>query len=363
MPDDIVSSDSHVMEPDDLWWKAIGEKYGDRTPRVIPEYQGEKGRFFFSGAQVLKLRDIEQEQKERGADLMAAGFDPSERVKFQQRASVSAEVMNPTRLISIMHGPDKEVVRASARAYNDWIADFCRHDAERLIGVGVTPLEDPEWAVEELSRFRDLGLHGVIVPLEPAVGSTPYRHEQYDRFWATAADLNLPVILHELTGNTPDPFHFHTEAEKEESPKAMLILGLEITFVLANDFIFGGILDRHPTLKVICSEFEVSWLPYFGYRLDHMQVSLAARLELGKTKMLASDYLRSRIWHGLIDDPYVGDVISRLGSSQIMWGSDFPHVRSIGLDAQDAVGKILNELNPTDRQAVLAGNVREVYDF
>jgi uncharacterized protein len=363
MPEEIISSDSHVMEPDDLWWKAIGDRYGERTPRVVSEYQGEKGRFFFSGAQVLKLRDIEEEQKERGADLVAAGYDPAERVKFQERASVAAEIMNPTRLFSIMHGPDREVVMAAAGAYNDWIAEFCRHAPERLVGVGAMPIEDPEWATKELSRFHELGLHGVIVPLEPAPGSLPYRNQAYDEFWATAAEMGLPVILHELTGNTPDPFHFDTDAEREESPKAMLILGLEVTFVLANDFIFGGILDRHPNLKVICSEFEVSWLPYFGYRLDHMQVSLAARLKLGKTKMLASDYLRSRIWHGLIDDPYVGDVITRLGSSQVMWGSDFPHVRSIGLDAQNKVSGILGELNPSDRRAVLSGNVREVYGF
>ena len=45
----IISADSHVMEPYDLWWKAVGQRFEDRTPRVLDEYQGQQGTFFYSG--------------------------------------------------------------------------------------------------------------------------------------------------------------------------------------------------------------------------------------------------------------------------------------------------------------------------
>ena len=49
--DRVISADSHVIEPVDLWWNALGGKLGDRTPRIINEYNGQQGTFFYSGNQ------------------------------------------------------------------------------------------------------------------------------------------------------------------------------------------------------------------------------------------------------------------------------------------------------------------------
>ena len=57
----LISGDSHVMEPYDLWWKALGPKFGDRTPRVLDEYKRRTGAFFYSGnraAPVVPTRDL-----------------------------------------------------------------------------------------------------------------------------------------------------------------------------------------------------------------------------------------------------------------------------------------------------------------
>ena len=51
----VISADSHVVEPTDLWWNTIGSKYGERTPRIVNEYLGKQGRFFYTGAQYLKI--------------------------------------------------------------------------------------------------------------------------------------------------------------------------------------------------------------------------------------------------------------------------------------------------------------------
>ena len=56
----LISADSHVYEPHDLWWKALGQTFGDRTPRALDAYQGHKGKFFYSGYQgcpVARLRE------------------------------------------------------------------------------------------------------------------------------------------------------------------------------------------------------------------------------------------------------------------------------------------------------------------
>src|SRR5262245_21205089 len=362
----VVSADSHVREPVDLWWNVLGERFGERTPRLLDDHRGRRGRFFytgFPGHDAYRIGDIESEQQGRiDGGLVRAGYDPIARVRFQRQATIEAEVLNPTTMTALMQSRRLDVVRASAQVFNDWIAEFASHDPRRLIAVGVTPLDDVEWAVGELRRIRDKGVRSVMIHTEPPAGCPPYRDRVYDRFWAAAQDLDMPITLHIITGRAIDPIlYFQTPEEHGESPRALLNLFYEAMGPLANEFIFGQILDRFPGLKVICSEFEISWIPSFMYRLDQMQGAFGALVPLPKLRLLASDYLRTRVWHGTIDDPYARDVIPLIGAEQILWGSDFPHVRSIGLEAHDALARLFEGVPEPDVEKIVGGNVAKLF--
>jgi predicted TIM-barrel fold metal-dependent hydrolase len=135
----------------------------------------------------------------------------------------------------------------------------------------------------------------------------------------------------------------------------------EIQPVLANDFIFGGILDRFPQLKVVCSEFEMSWVPGFMARLDQIE-DIAPRLHLPKLEMRASDYMRTRVWHGFINDTAAAYSVPYVGASQVLWGSDFPHTRSIGLEAQSSLSHLLGTLGREDQERVVGCNAAHVFN-
>ena len=88
----LISADSHVMEPYEIWWKALGPKFGDRTPRLLDTYQGRQGTFFYSGnlgAPVTPVRDL-LPTADAAATVAAdkgfgeAGFLPEVRVQFQE---------------------------------------------------------------------------------------------------------------------------------------------------------------------------------------------------------------------------------------------------------------------------------------
>lgn len=356
----VISADSHVMEPPDIWWKAMGKKLGERTPRLIDEHLGQKGTYFYTGRQVLKFLDIDAEVTQKG--LREAGFLPEVRVKFQEDAGVEAELLNATLMLLIMQGEHLDAVRASAQVFNDWVAEFASYNSKRLIGIGMIPMDDVSWAVQELQRITKKGLKGAIIHVVPPEGCPPYRDRAYDPFWAAAQEMGVPITLHIITGRVPDPFHFHTEKEQEEAPATMLALYYEAMGVLANEFIFGQILDRFPTLKLVCSEFEISWIPPFMFRLDQMQGAFAARLPfLPKLKLSASAYMRTRIWHGMIDDPYGRESIRHIGADQVLWGSDFPHVRSIGLETQEYLAKTFDGIPLADQEKLVSGNVAKLY--
>ena len=112
----VISADSHVREPVDLWSNALGKKFGERTPRLLHEHKGRQGRFFYTGLRghdACRIGDIEAEQRDRIDDELArAGYDPAVRVKFQERAHIEAEVSRiinenanrPGHIFNLGHG-------------------------------------------------------------------------------------------------------------------------------------------------------------------------------------------------------------------------------------------------------------------
>jgi uncharacterized protein len=363
----VISADSHVMEPDDLWWKPLGQRLGDRTPRLLDAYRGRPGTFFYSGntgRPVAAVRDSAPETEAAAARGMeACGHDPAVRVRFQAEADIAAEVMHPTRLLGIMRHPAVEVVPACAQVSDDWAAAFASCNPKRFIGVSVIPMNGVDWALTELARTLKPGLPNPMLNCQAPAGCPPDRDPIDDGSWAAASEADAPVTLHLLTGRVLSPLggaQGQTPEERHATPAKGLELCAEVQTGLANDFIFGGILARVPTLKVVCSEYEVSWLPGFVARPDQIDDNIA-RFHLPRLPMRASDDMRTRVYHGFISDTAAAYSIPPIGVEPVLWGSDFPPFRSIGLDAQAALHKRLGTLPRADQEKVVGGNAAKVF--
>lgn len=359
----IVSADSHTIEPESLWLDALGKKWGDETPRVVDGYGGNEGLFFYTGKQYARFK--EQDQKTADAGTPLAGKDPADRVLFQKKAGIDAEVLYPTLGLSILHSSNRldyrDVVRDASRVYNDWLAEFIAHDPKRLIGAAMIPMDDVSWAVQELERVARAGMKTPMIHAAPPEGCPPYRDRSYDPFWARAEEMELPVTLHIVTGRVPDPMACHTREEWEEGPNMFLSTWEEIPHVLATDFIFGTILDRFPRLKVVTAELELSWIPNFMRRIDMIQGSYSNRVKLPSLAMKASDYVRTRIWHGLIDEKGGLAAIADIGIDQVVWGSDFPHTISVGVETEKALDELFGSFSREERQKLVARNARTLF--
>ncbi len=79
-----------------------------------------------------------------------------------------------------------------------------------------------------------------------------------------------------------------------------------------------------------------------------------------KLQRRASDYMKDRIWHGFIDDTAA---IPAVGASQVLWSSDFPHIRSIGLEAQSVLHDQLQFLPQEDQDKVVGGNAAALFQL
>lgn len=244
-------------------------------------------------------------------------------------------------------GQYAEIEASAARdltgRYNDEMARFQKAHPGRFWGAAILPLQDTQMAMDELERaIENLGLIGVCVP--GSIGHT----KQIDDpdlwpFYERVEQLGVPIFLH------PTDTTFAPILEGYEGA-LHLALGRAIDVsVCAFRLILSGIMERHPSLKVVISHIGGA-LPYQAGRLD--KNSTRARLpELPSTylKRMFTDTVSPR-------SEALQFALKFFGSDHVMYGSDYPCWRPAA-----ALG-ILDEvtLSAEERKGVSSGNARRI---
>jgi predicted TIM-barrel fold metal-dependent hydrolase len=357
----IISGDSHVLEPGDLWSKPLGGRYGDAVPRMVTEFKGVQANYFFTGLEYCRIDELVEGDEALQEKLIAAGTDPASRLKCLDEDGVQGEIINSTWMLYTMRAKDDALVQDCCRVFNDWLAEYCDHAPKRLYGTAMVHLADIDWACNELERTAKRGLKSVIINCNARPDWAPYQDKRYDPFWARAEELDQPVTLHIITGNEVDPFTLHG-GERINVPTKHIGVCAEAGPVIANEFIFGGILDRFPRLKLVCSEFEVSWLPYWLFRVRQIQDHFGPVLKIPAVDKPIDAYMQ-QIYHGLIDDPYLDKVLDVIDPKTIMWGSDFPHTRCTYPNTRQVIDRMFSGLDEAIRDDIVFGNCARFYNF
>ena len=357
----VFSADSHVIEPHDLWRKALGKKWGSKVPHLVKQHQGVKAKFFFTGYEYVRIDEIVEGDADLQAKLVASGTNPNVRVQCMDEDGVWGEIVNATWTLYSMRIPNNDLARDVCKVFNDWLADYCKVAPKRLYGTAMVPMDDIAWACQELERAAKLGLKSVLINCDTRPGWRPYQHKAYDKFWARAQEIGMPVTLHIITGNVVDLFTLHGDA-RINIPHYTLELFNEAGWTLGNEFIFGGIFDRFPKLKVILSEYEVSWLPHWLFRMRQLQKNFLPAMRMPPIKRPVDDYMK-QVHHGLIDDPLLDQVITEVDPKTIMWGSDFPHARCTYPNTHKVIDRIFAKLDPTVKDDITIYNCARFYGF
>ena len=166
MPPMILSSDSHVFEPPDLWQTRIDAPFHDRAPR-IQRIDGAdqivvEADQILSGIGLISNAGARFEAPEtisaqgRFEDVHRGGYDPEQHLKDMALDGVSGEVLYPSQGLFYFKVADTALMSAIFRAYNDWLAEFCRADPARLKGIAMINLDDVQDAIRELEELGEL---------------------------------------------------------------------------------------------------------------------------------------------------------------------------------------------------------------
>jgi len=337
----VVSADSHMMEPADLWQARLDKKFKDRAPKVI-ENPKKPGLIFVAegidpfpvagGFGAGRSGEELKDHLSKGYEAVRpSGWDPVERVKDQEIDGVEAEVLYTTLGMPLFGLNDSNLQRACFGVYNDWVAEFCSHDPKRLYGISLISLEDLDAGIKELERTAKNGLRGAMIWGSPPEDK-PYSSREYDKFWQAASELQMPLSLHVITGKSKE-----SKINFEQISTFYMNIIHEVQRSLTQ-LIFGGVLERFPKLTIVSAENDSGWFPHYMYRMDHAYEKFNA-MEKNPLPLKPSEYVRRQIWATFQDDPVGPATYKIFGENNYMWASDFPHTDSTWPESRNWIAK------------------------
>lgn len=368
--DTLISSDSHVVEPPDLWATRIESKYRDRAPRVIQEADGDwwivdgvRTNSFQGGAQAGKRFEHQDELRPaaRFADVRPGAYLPDAFLQDNAMDGVYGSVVYPTEGLQLFSVPDSDLLSAIFRAYNDWIADFCSANPGQLKGIALINVDDIPGAIAELQRARRHGLAGAMITVYPAEDRS-YDRPEYEPFWAAAQELDMPLSLHIAT-NRPSPGG--TLEDNRSTRPSLLANADHWVRVSLGHVIFTGVFERYPRLRIGSVEHELSWVPHFLDRLDYTYTQRARRdwWYRFKSDMLPSDFFRRNVFLSFQEDQLGIRDRALIGVETLMWGSDYPHTESTFPRSRQILESILAGVPDEERRQIACTNAARLYHF
>ncbi len=365
----IVDADGHVVEPLDLWDRYIDGEFHDRRPITEPQF------ITVEGCKMSRLGlsepdsdyDIEEFNKGAGYDWQQnfgaqalKGFTAETYLEMMDAEGLDRMVLYPSKGLyaaSVEH-MDGRLSAAICRAYNRWLRDFCDAAPDRLIGVAVTALHDPLLAAEE-ARYgvEELGLRGCTVRPNPYAGRN-LEDPAYDVFYAEIARLDVPLAIHEGAGACMPQYGERHRSRLARHAMCHTMEQMGAAFSMTA----GGVMERHPTLRVALLEAGGGWLPYWLDRLDeHAHWLRHASNETGHLTMRPSDYFRRQGWiHVEPDDPCFRSVIDFLGADRVVWATDYPHPDGRFPGVVDGIFEAKG-LSPREIELYAGGNAQVLY--
>jgi aminocarboxymuconate-semialdehyde decarboxylase len=245
----------------------------------------------------------------------------------------------------MVHWAPVELGIQLARVFNDGILELQTSFPNQFVGLATLPLQDVDATLREMDRAVGLGMRGIYVAT--AVGGRYLDAPQFAPMWEAAATRRIPVFIHPqhyLGREALDRWHLFNS------------VGFPVeTAVLASRLIFSGLLDRHPSLRIVLAHGG-GVLPVLAGRLDH---TYRQRPEVRDAiPALPSTYVK-RFYFDTVThhDLALRFLVDLVGPQQIVLGTDTPY----DMADPDPVARIRRlGLSPEAASAVLGESARRL---
>jgi aminocarboxymuconate-semialdehyde decarboxylase len=258
--------------------------------------------------------------------------DASDRLADMDREGIATQAVS---CVPFLMYPDVDAALglAIAEVNNDAMATLAASDPAHFVPLASVPMQDPAAAARELERAANLGLRGVEIP--PKVIARHLDEPDFEVFWEAAEALRMVVCIH--------PFEAAPTGALARFFLGNLVGNLYDTGLAAALLIYGGVLERHPKLRIVLYHAGGT-LPAIVGRLD-MGYRLVPECRSAIPRP-PSTYM-SQFHFDIIahDRAMLGHLVETYGADRFVVGSDYPlaaglahpvsEVQALELDAGD----------------------------
>jgi uncharacterized protein len=365
----ILDSDMHLMEPVDLWQRYIDSPFKDRAPRGLTSVNVRDLRMAHADGRLWGLPPTHgQRNANQGHNFQKnqsiyrshaeRGWSAEVQLEAMDIEGIDVAVLYPTRGLQVLSEPDMDpkLAAALARAYNNWLYDFCEKSPDRLLGAGMISPFDRDEAVTEIKRcVKELGFRAIFMRSNIMNGRN-WCDEYYEPLWGALEEFEIPIGFHESSSSAArqvgDHFEPNFMLRRAVAQPMEQMLGLV-------SVCSGGVLARHPKLRVAYLEANCTWLPWLLWRLDEgweREGDVWAK-DLSRKP---SDYFKNQCFVSVEpDEGGVRYVIDYIGADRLVFSTDYPHGDS---KFPQAVESFLRQDIPReDKRKILWDNCAEFY--
>jgi predicted TIM-barrel fold metal-dependent hydrolase len=378
----LYDADSHIMELPDFLKKYADPELRDEIPNVsysasvvtdeeVAIIMAQGGRH--SDEHLRELRGLGDKLIEKSKEIQALGaFDGQHRSEALDMLGFKRQLVFATHSVAMPFSPSSKIVPklryAAARAHNRHMIEFCSAD-ERLMGVAIVPLDEPELAIAELEFVLASRLKAVWVP-HRACGDKSPGHTAFDPFWARLAEAGTPFVMHvggsplqlakawSNNGRAPTKDWLGGGENVRSKDIAVLHQGPE-TFL--STMVIDGVFERFPELRGAAVELGAGWVPEMLDRLDWV-----AKYWGKADKNLASFSRRpsQQLTQQMAFTPFVfedvGALIDRSNDELYLFSTDYPHIEG-GRDPIARFEASLGTRSAPVRDRFYAGNFLRIF--
>ncbi len=365
--DGTIDADGHVLEPPDLWEEYLESKYRARALRIRvddegyeyleidrqPSQRSRRGSLGLLGA--MGEEDMRPRPERRYADNIPFGAcDPVERLNLMQQENLACTLLYPTLgLLWEAELADAELSLAYCRAYNRWIADFCRDSGGKLVPIAQLTLLDVEGSAEELERAVRDGCKGAWI--------NPFNHTRiihgdprHDVLFAQCVALDVPLAIHPtFTPHGAAEGIFDWPSQGRAWGEAIWLRAIVQQALIS--FFSLGTLERFPQLRLGVLEAGSGWIGALLDRLDAFSASL--NLKRGSATQI---FQQQCFISGDPDETAAPYIIDHVGPQCFTWATDYPHPDHPHTWVDD-LDRYARTLSADTRAKVLGDNVRRIY--
>ncbi|MBR2841793.1 MAG: amidohydrolase family protein [Lachnospiraceae bacterium] len=268
------------------------------------------------GSQILALADDK--------------YDPASVLKSMDEGQVDIALISPNIPDPGFLPPDKAAELCVK--LNEETQEITDHSNGRFFGIGLLPWHNPAEAVKEVSHIKSLGMKGVM--LFSRNGDLQVDDKQLEPVYDAVAAAGLPVLIHPTVPMWADSIGDYGMVAANS-----FVIDTAFAFLR---LVYGGIMDRHPQMKVV--------MPHAGGVLPFLDGRLApARAEIpaGEARNVKDVMFGDQTWFDLANHSpnILGYFKNYLGLSRAMYATDYPfasHVMATAL--QDRMGFTSDEL-------------------